>query len=53
MQDLDARSAEMRAARTAEDPCSRTTPHMAHRNWQSDDVGVCPGVHTVKEDTTT
>lgn len=34
---------------TPDDPCPRTSPHMAHRNWRSDDVGVCPGVADTKE----
>lgn len=25
------------------DPCDRQEPHLAHCNWQSDQVGVCPG----------
>ncbi|GAA2439608.1 hypothetical protein [Streptomyces glaucus] len=25
------------------DPCGNTAPHLAHRNWQSEQCGVCPG----------
>ncbi|URN11326.1 hypothetical protein LUW77_03275 [Streptomyces radiopugnans] len=25
------------------DPCERTDPHLPHRNWQSENCGVCPG----------
>jgi len=32
------------AARTEpDDPCDNPAPHPAHRNWQSDQCGVCPG----------
>lgn len=26
------------------DPCGNTAPHPAHRNWQSELCGVCPGL---------
>lgn len=47
---MDERMNEMRVLRTAEDPCQRTDAHMAHRNWISDEVGVCPGVATNPEE---
>ncbi|GAA0972805.1 hypothetical protein Q7689_00465 [Nocardiopsis tropica] len=34
---------------TPDDPCPRTDAHMAHRNWHSDECGVCPGVTSSEE----
>lgn len=27
-----------------DEPCGRSEPHIAHRNWRGEHCGVCPGV---------